>query len=203
MPRYRHWLNLPQGGETAFFTTKALDFAHVFARPEINDLLMASLVDDCDYYGASLHGHVVMANHIHLLLTPRCGQSASQFAQKMKTNSSRRLSGHLTDEERGLLAHQVGLNERVLWERGFKGLGVSSRAVFDQKLRYIHENPLRAQLCDTADGYRWSSAWLRVEGNIDEWECTSLVNLMQIYHPAKLPWPRKLRRADGSERAIQ
>ncbi len=44
------------------------------------------------------------------------------------------------------------------WERKALSIELRSKSVFDQKLNYIHQNPVRAGLCLLADQYEYSSA---------------------------------------------
>lgn len=57
-----------EGGQVAFVTTTALDFAPVFGRDETRDLVAAALVADCQHYRAPLHAFAVMSNLAKLVL---------------------------------------------------------------------------------------------------------------------------------------
>jgi putative transposase len=202
MPRYRHWLNTGQGGDTVFFTTKVLDFAHVFARDEIKDLVTASLLDDCDYYGVALNGFVVLSNHVHWLATLREDQPATDCARDFKRNWTDRIAPKLTSEELKLVGHQVGLNRHSLLERGFKGIQMMRKAMYLGKLEYMHLNPVRAGVCGSPEDYRWSSARAFLAGEAATFYDLDIAKLIGLYHPERLPWPRKAKRWDGSERSF-
>src|SRR5215204_3514688 len=45
----------------------------------------------------------------------------------------------------------------VVWQESFKTLRLWSNWLIWQKINYIHNNPLRAGLVDSARDYRWSS----------------------------------------------
>jgi hypothetical protein len=45
-----------------------------------------------------------------------------------------------------------------LWQREKNVLPIFSEAMFMEKLNYIHQNPVRANLVNRAIDYRWSSA---------------------------------------------
>ena len=57
-----------------------------------------------------------------------------------------------------------GLNGHSFWQRSFRSFVLTSEDGFLQKARYIHDNPVRAGLVESALGYRWSSAKLDEEG---------------------------------------
>jgi hypothetical protein len=44
-----------------------------------------------------------------------------------------------------------------VWQESFKSIALWSRWMIGQKLNYIHANPLKAGLVDSARDYRWSS----------------------------------------------
>ena len=44
------------------------------------------------------------------------------------------------------------------WERNSLSVELRSAAVFNQKLDYIHWNPVKAGLCNTPESYYYSSA---------------------------------------------
>ena len=54
------------------------------------------------------------------------------------------------------------------WERNSLSVDLWSEKVLIQKLRYIHQNPVRAGLCQFAEEYKYSSALLYKTG-IDNW----------------------------------
>ena len=56
-----------------------------------------------------------------------------------------------------------------IWKRNSLSIELSSVKVFQQKLNYIHYNPVKAGLCNLPEAYRYSSAWLYVL-NKTEWE---------------------------------
>lgn len=55
------------------------------------------------------------------------------------------------------------------WERNALSIELSTTKVFQQKLSYIHNNPVKAGLCILPEDYRYSSASL-YELNKTAWE---------------------------------
>lgn len=50
------------------------------------------------------------------------------------------------------------------WKRDALSIELISPAVFDQKLEYIHNNPVIAGLCNFAEEYKYSSAEFYLSG---------------------------------------
>jgi putative transposase len=69
--------------------------------------------------------------------------------------------------------HTVGYG--ALYQGRFKAFPVQEDGHFLTLCRYVERNPLRAKLVERAETWRWSSAWIRLQGNdqqrglLDEW----------------------------------
>ena len=167
-PDYKHYRNFAQSC-TVFVTTTILDFTPALADTAAADLMTASLFDDCAHYGATLWAFVVMATHVHFLADLPSGVDSSDFVERVKSNSGRRLLRVVTPVVQRALSVQQGLGRRTFWQRGFRSVPIVDRDAFATKVRYIDNNPVDAGLCNEPTGYRWSSAWL-VEAGFASWE---------------------------------
>jgi putative transposase len=152
-----------------FATTTALDFAPVFRWDADKQDMVRLLFEDHVRYGAVLHAYVIMANHIHFISRLPEDRDVSWFVQRLKTNSARVFLPRLDGEQRAAMALQQGLNGRSFWQRSFRSYVILSEAVFWQKVRYIHLNPVRAGLVELPEDYAFSSAGaFSREGGWDE-----------------------------------
>ena len=158
--RPHRYINTKQPGAIVFVTTTCLDFARAFQRSEMRERAVISILRDSQRYGTNLHAFVVMTHHIHLLVKCADNRNVSWLMQRMKSNLAKLALPWLDDFERSELATQSGLNQRSFWKPSFRALSVDSEHVFGQKVRYIHENPVRAKLAERPDDYRWSSSRL-------------------------------------------
>ncbi len=155
--RPHRWVNPRDDESTVFITTTSLDFVTAFARPEMRELASLSLLRDCQRYDAKLHAFVVMPHHLHLLATAPSSRNMSWLVQRMKSNLAKLTISKLSTGELGKLSALTGLNRRSLWQPSFRGLPISTTDTFYQKVRYIHINPIRDELCQEPGEYRWSS----------------------------------------------
>ena len=55
-----------------------------------------------------------------------------------------------------------------IWERNSLGIPLWTEEVFNQKLKYIHSNPVKAGLCQLPEDYKYSSARF-YEMNVSKW----------------------------------
>lgn len=97
-----------------------------------------------DQFGCAIHAYVLMTNHVHFLLTPQAANSISLMFQ-------------------GVGRHYVPyINKRYgrrgsLWEGRHKSCVIGSENYFLACMRYIENNPVRANMVEHPAQYRWSS----------------------------------------------
>lgn len=181
MVRQRHWVNSKEPGYRSFVTATCLDFAHLFARPELRTLMTRSLLETCKREEATLHAFVTMTHHFHALLTPRQDQTISDLMRCIKSISARQINPLLREDELRQLAQQTGLGGRTLWQRGFRGLAVTSEEFYWQKLNYIHANPVRANLVTSSEEYLWSSKRLYEAGLLTDIAEVDLERALELF----------------------
>ena len=164
MARYRHYKNVATERQRVFVTTTCLDFVHAFREGEIRDLMAASLIDDLRHYDAPLHAFVIMPHHIHFLAEVPSDRTIGWLMNRIKSNSARRIRPRLSSETIAEFEQQVGLNGRSFWQRSFRSFVIDSDVAFWQKVVYIHDNPVRAGMVESALEFRWSSARMFEDG---------------------------------------
>jgi putative transposase len=111
-------------------------------------------------YGFRLVGYVVMPDHIHLLLGEPPAGSLSTVMQVLK----QRVSRNLRRRRRRNLAGQMQLwNEAgagmrpQFWQRRFYDFNVWSQKKRNEKLHYMHNNPVTRALVRHPKNWAWSS----------------------------------------------
>lgn len=102
------------------------------------------IVDSLDFFRhrqeIELYGFVVMPDHVHFVLKV-CGPA--QLPDLM-----RRLKSFVAKS----------LNRGPIWLKGYWSEVIADDHHLQQKLRYLHENPVRAGLVKEATEFAWSSA---------------------------------------------
>jgi putative transposase len=91
-----------------------------------------------------LHGYVVMANHVHVLITPLA--EVSRLMKSLKRFTAR--------EGNRIL----GLTGQPFWQDESYDRLVRDEAEFRRIARYIGMNPVKAGLVGTPEQFPWSSA---------------------------------------------
>ena len=94
---------------------------------------------------------VIMPDHIHLIVNPRDG-NIQEWLGALKSLSAKHLVKIAPDK---LFAKTE--NENQVWQDSFKALPLWSNWMIWQKINYIHNNPLKVKLSDSAKDYQWTS----------------------------------------------
>jgi REP element-mobilizing transposase RayT len=113
--------------------------------PEIADMFVTALrAGDLEFHRYDLHAFVVMANHVHLLVTPRV--VATQWLGPLK----------------GFTAHAankiLGLHGKPFWQDESYDHLVRTGEEYRRIRSYIQRNPVKAGVVACASEFRWSSA---------------------------------------------
>jgi len=94
--------------------------------------------------GVRLHSHVLMTNHVHLLLTPLSPETVA----RMVISLARRYVQHINRTYR-----RTG----TLWDGRYKSSVVEADSYLLLCQRHIELNPVRAGMVADPAHYRWSS----------------------------------------------
>ncbi len=95
----------------------------------------------------------VMPNHWHLVLWPHKDGDLSEFMRWLT----------VTHTQRWHAAHRTA-GTGPLYQGRFKSFPIQEDERLLTALRYVERNPLRANLAEHAEDWRWSSLWYRVNG---------------------------------------
>ncbi|MEN6405886.1 MAG: transposase [Thermoguttaceae bacterium] len=96
----------------------------------------------------------VMPAHWHFVLWPRGNGDLSEFMRWLT----------VTHTQRWRAAHRT-VGTGPLYQGRFKSFPIQKDDHLLAVLRYVERNPLRANLVDEAEAWRWSSLWHRMDGN--------------------------------------
>jgi putative transposase len=92
-----------------------------------------------------LHSYVLMANHVHLLITPRV--DVSKLTQSLKRFTARKAN------------RMLGRTGSPFWQDESYDRLIRDPQEFNRIATYIEMNPVRAGLVATPEVFQWSSAW--------------------------------------------
>ena len=142
--------NAPDAGREFLVADRALDRATTgplwLARPDI-----AQTVVDALEYGAEslrrydLHAWVIMANHVHILISPH--EDIDKIMARIKGRTAR-----VANE----ILYRTGI---AFWRREYFDRWMRTSAEFQRVAQYIEMNPVRAGIVSNPEDYPWSSRY--------------------------------------------
>jgi len=153
-----------------YMTFTVVGWIDVFTRPQYRDLVIESFKFCQKTKGLHLHAYVIMTNHIHLIASVEKPHTLSEFVRDCKKFTAKRIlddiQDNLAESRRDWMLHQFkyyasrhGRNETFqLWEHENHPVELFSPDFTQQKINYIHQNPVRAGLVYRAEDYVYSSA---------------------------------------------
>jgi len=101
-------------------------------------------------------GFVIMPNHVHALVWFPEVRQLSPFMNKWKDQSSRQLKELFRTQFPNYWT-QIEKTDPI-WQPRYYGFNIWSRQKVDEKLEYIHMNPVRAGFVKKAVEWKWGSA---------------------------------------------
>ena len=137
-------------GALHFVTGNVLDRRPIF-RQEVNCRAFLSELQTLRFDRAcKIIAFVLMFDHFHLIANPRDGdiQTVMNVLKSFSAKSIIKAAADGTFHRRG---------ENKVWQESFKALPLWSGWMIRQKINYIHANPVKADLCLTAEDYPWTS----------------------------------------------
>ncbi|ARS34595.1 REP-associated tyrosine transposase [Pontibacter actiniarum] len=141
----------------------------VFTREEY----FAILTDSLDYCrknkGMEIYAWCIMPSHVHLIFRAKAN-NPSVLLKELKTYTSKQLQKAIAEHNQESrkewilwLMERAGLKNsnvkhRQFWQQHNKPIELLSAAVIDQKIDYIHNNPVEAGFVTEPDHWKYSSA---------------------------------------------
>jgi putative transposase len=157
-----------QLGELYFITITVIDWVDLLTRPVYKDIIIDSLKYCHQTKGLDIHAYVIMSNHWHAIVSSK-DQLLEHIIRDLKKFTSKKLISSLqeTNESRkewllkkfAFAANRVkkGVNYKV-WQDGFHPIHLATNEMIDQRLKYIHYNPVEAGYVYEPEHYAYSSA---------------------------------------------
>jgi putative transposase len=140
-----------------FLTTSTYRRTQIFNSERFKREFVATLTELRTELGFRLLGYVLMPEHFHLLVWPSDGFDPSQIMQRLKGRTGRSILKTLRQERRHAwcrrMLNQVRLPASVhhhahfrVWQRGGYDMNIWSSKKINDKLDYMHNNPVTRRL---------------------------------------------------------
>jgi REP element-mobilizing transposase RayT len=176
--RSRYRIHNPEG--TYFITSTIVQWLPVFTTAACCDILIQSLLHCRQHKGLKIYAWVILDNHFHAILS--APNLASTLAD-LKKFTARALLAQIKAEKRDWLLNQLEFyraahkthSDHQVWQEGVHPQEIDTDQMTDQKLDYIHHNPVLRGLVVAPEHWRYSSAHEHLTGShplfaCDKWQ---------------------------------
>ena len=155
--------------EVHFITFAVVEWVDVFTRKEYRDILLDSFKYCQKEKGLILNCWCVMSNHVHMIASAK-DENLSDILRDFKKYTSKHIISAIennSSESRRdwmlkIFREQGASNPRnkeyQFWRQDNCPIELYSPKFTVQKIRYIHENPVRAGIVSRPEDYLYSSA---------------------------------------------
>ncbi|MDZ7718459.1 MAG: transposase [Balneolaceae bacterium] len=141
----------------------------LFIRSAYQNILVDSLSYCQKEKGLLLHAWCIMPSHVHLIMGTK-KDPMENILRDFKSFTSRKLKEEiLTNPQESRkewivwMMKRAGIKNRnnndwQLWQQHSQPVELSSNEMLDQRLNYLHNNPVEAGFVDHAECWKYSSA---------------------------------------------
>ncbi|OJW85286.1 MAG: transposase [Bacteroidetes bacterium 46-16] len=146
-----------------FITATVTQWVDVFSRREYADIIIDSLKYCQQEKGLLKYGWVIMSNHLHMIAACTGDNELSDTLRDFKKYTASKvveaIANNKHESRKNWLLWLLKPHEDItFWQPGNHPEHIHSRLFYEQKLKYIHDNPFRAGICDREEAYIYSSA---------------------------------------------
>ncbi len=156
MPKLNHLENPIQ-----FFTATILLWQKLLKQDKYKKIIVDSLSFLAKEKRVKIFGFVIMENHIHIIWQGTALYSLKHTQLSFMKYTAQQIKFDLEKNHPEILNYfliEAKDRKYQFWERNALSIDIMSSDVFIQKLNYLHQNPVRANLCVNETDYFYSSA---------------------------------------------
>jgi putative transposase len=120
----------------------------IFKRPDDFEAFERALEEAQERFGTRVCAYTLLSNHWHLVLWPKADGELSRFVGWLTLTHTQRWHAFRRNAGTG-----------HVYQGRFKSFPIQEDEHFLAVCRYVERNPLRADLVERAEEWRWSSLW--------------------------------------------
>jgi putative transposase len=129
----------------------------VFHKPADYDAFVDAMAESNRRLPLALLGYCLMPNHFHLVLRPKDDGDLGRWMRGLLTRHAQRY-------------HRLNETTGHVWQGRYKAFPIQPNEHLAMVLRYVEQNPVRAELVSKAEHWKWSSlpVWLAGGGLLSQ-----------------------------------
>ncbi|SMO71439.1 REP-associated tyrosine transposase [Solitalea koreensis] len=153
-----------------FVTFSVVNWIDVFTRTLYKDILLESLRYCQQQKGLRTHAWCIMSNHVHFIFSTQQGKELPNIIRDFKKyTSSKIIESIQNNPEESRKEWMLWMFTRAgkkninnthyqFWQQSYHPIALYNNKMMEQKLAYIHDNPVKAGIVLVAEEYLYSSA---------------------------------------------
>lgn len=157
-------------GYAYFLTMTVVNWIDVFTRPVYKHIIVDALKYNQENKGLIIYAWCLMSNHLHLIAEADEKHNLSDILRDFKKFTSKAIVKEIAENleesrKKWMLSefefagrYKSNIKNYKFWQDGNEAKEIHSNAFLEQKLDYIHENPVNAEIVENAEEYIYSSA---------------------------------------------
>ena len=157
-------------GYAYFLTMTVVNWVDVFTRPVYKHIIIDALKYNQENKGLIIYAWCLMSNHLHLIAEADEKHNLSDILRDFKKFTSKAIVKEIGENlqesrKKWMLSefefagrYKSNIKHYKFWQDGNEAKEIHSNSFLEQKLDYIHENPVKAELVENGHEYLYSSA---------------------------------------------
>jgi REP element-mobilizing transposase RayT len=153
-----------------FITDTVVDWVDIFTRPLYKYIILEALQYCQQQKGLIIHAWVLMSNHLHTIVSCEENLKIGDIWRDFKKFTSKKilatLKNDITESRREWMLdrfefrarNDMRIKQYKFWQDGNGEQLIFSVDYLQQKLNYIHNNPVTAEYVNNPEEFRFSSA---------------------------------------------
>ncbi|WP_455755979.1 REP-associated tyrosine transposase [Sulfurimonas sp.] len=146
-----------------FVTCTILHWIPIFTRLESTEIIFESLKYLQKSDNLKVHAYVILENHLHLVAS---SDDLANSMRKFKAHTAKEILKLLQANNIKTILEQLAFYKKAhkknttyqLWQEGIQPKLISSDKMMNEKINYIHQNPVKRGYIEDAVHWRYSSA---------------------------------------------
>jgi len=143
-------------------TSTIVEWIPIFTNEDIFQIIADSLNYCIKEKELKIYSYVIMPNHLHLIASAK---NLSESMKSFKRYTAKEIIQYLKKSKHDWILNQLHFFKKKnklesgyqVWQEGFHPQLISSYQMLEQKINYIHQNPVRKGFVNDADYWKYSS----------------------------------------------
>jgi putative transposase len=167
MPPLR--INTENENSLHFLTITVIEWIDIFTKPEYLKVIIDSLKFCQKNKGLKLFEFVILTNHLHLIIKASEGHKLSQIISDFKKYTTTEILKLLAKDNRHYILNLINNSfakkkdyENQIWQRENHPEIITTDEFLQEKIKYIHNNPVKKNYVALPEHWIYSSARNRI-----------------------------------------